>query len=69
MIDLGTQVMPSFFHRENGATLGVEGRSCLSPPKSPLKGNLPNEYPLYRVYMELLIEGTIPRVPYDSSAF
>ena len=37
--------------------------SCLSPPRSPLKGDIPNKYPLFKVYMGLIIKGTIPRVP------
>ena len=24
--------------------------SCLTPPRSPLKGDIPNKYPLYKVY-------------------
>ena len=30
---------------------------------SPLNGDIPNKYPLYKVYMGLIIKGTIPRVP------
>ncbi len=37
--------------------------SCLTPPRSPLKGDIRNKYPLYKVYMGLIIKGTIPRVP------
>ena len=37
--------------------------SYLTPPRSPLKGDLPNKYPLYKVYTGLIIKGTIPRVP------
>ena len=45
------------FHRENaGKTLGWYP-SCLSLPRSPLKGNIPNTYPLYKVYMGLIIKG------------
>ena len=29
----------------------------------PLEGDIPNRYPLYKVYMGLIIKGTIPRVP------
>ena len=36
--------------------------SCLNPPRSPLKGDIPNKYPLYKLYMGL-IKGTIQRVP------
>ena len=32
-------------------------------PRSPLKGYIPNKYPLHKVYMGLIIKGTIPRVP------
>ena len=35
----------------------------LNTPRSPLKGDMPNKYPLYKVYMGLIIKGTIPRVP------
>ena len=49
-------------HRENAGTLGWYP-SCLSPPRSPLKGDIPNKYPLYKVYMGLIIKCTIPRVP------
>ena len=28
--------------------------SCLTPPRSPLKGYIPNKYPLYKVYMGLI---------------
>ena len=31
--------------------------------RSPLKGDIPNKNPLYKVYMGLIIKGTIPRVP------
>ena len=48
--------------RENAGTLGWYP-SCLSPPRSPLKGDIPNKYPLYKVYMRLITKGTIPRVP------
>ena len=51
-----------FFHRENTGTLGWYP-SCLSSPRSPLKGDISNKYPLYLVYMGLIIKGTIPRVP------
>ena len=33
-----------FFHRENTGTLGWYP-SCLSSPRSPLKGDKPNKYP------------------------
>ena len=49
-------------HRENAGTLGWYP-SCLSPTRSPLEGDIPNRYPLYKVYMGLIIKGTIPRVP------
>ena len=54
------------FHRENAGTLGWYP-SCVSPPRSPLEGDIPNRYPLYKVYMGLIIRGTIPRVPPFSS--
>ena len=31
--------------------------------RSPSKGDVPYKYPLYTVYMGLIIKGTIPRVP------
>ena len=35
-----------------------------NPPRSPLKVDIIlNKYPLYKVYMGLIIRGTIPRVP------
>ena len=38
--------------------------SCLTPPRSPLKGDIPNKYPLYKVQMGLILKGSpIPRVP------
>ena len=52
-------------HRESAGTLGWYP-SCLSPPKRPLEGGIPNKYPLYRVYMGLIIKGTVPRVPWFS---
>ena len=48
--------------RENAGTLGWYP-SCLSPPKRPLEGGIPNKYPLYKVYMGLITKGTIPQVP------
>ena len=45
-------------HRENAGTLGWYP-SCLKPPRSPLEGDIPNRYPLYKVYMGLIIKGTI----------
>ena len=51
-----------YAHRENGGTLGMVPY-LFNPPRSPLKGNIPNKYPLYMVYMGLIIKGTIPRVP------
>ena len=43
-------------HRENAGTLGWYP-SCLSLLRSPLKGNVPNKYPLYKVHMGLIIKG------------
>ena len=41
--------------------------SCSTPRLEPFKGGIPNKYikkySLYRVYMGLIIKGTIPRVP------
>ncbi len=40
--------------------------SCLTPQGALSKGiyrDIPNKYPLYKVYMGLIIKGTIPRVP------
>ena len=53
------------YHRENGVTLGMVPK-LFNPPRSPLKGVYPintYKYPLYKVYMGLIIKGTIPRVP------
>ena len=33
---------------------------CLTPQRSPIKGGIPNKYPLYKAYMGLLID--IPMV-------
>ncbi len=32
--------------------------------KDPFKGDISNKYPLYKVYMGLIIKGTIPRGPH-----
>ena len=56
------QIWINWNRRENCGTLGWYP-GCLSPPRSPLKGDIPNKYPLYKVYMGLIIKGTIPRVP------
>ena len=53
------------YHRENaGGFLGWYP-SRLGSQKSPLKGDMgPNKYPRdIKVYMGLIIKGTIPRVP------
>ena len=60
--------MTSFLikHRENAGTL-VWYPSCLSSLRSPLEGDIydiPNRYPLYKVYMGLIIKGTISRGPH-----
>ena len=56
--------MGDFIHKENGGTLGMEVPKLFTPPRSPLKGDIPNnKYPLYKVYMGLIIKGTILRVP------
>ena len=49
-------------HRENSGTLGMVPW-LFNTPRSPLEGGMPNKYPLYKVYMGLIIKGTIPRVP------
>ena len=56
------------FHEEVGgmdSPFGLTGwyPSCLTPARSPLKGDIPSKYPLYKVYTGLIIKGTIPRVP------
>ena len=42
-----------FIHRENGGTLGMVSELFI-PSRSPVKGDIPNEYPLGKVYMGLL---------------
>ena len=37
--------------------------SCLSPLRTPFKGDILDKYPLYKLYMGLIIKGTIPMVP------
>ena len=49
-------------HTESAGTLGMVP-SLFNSPRSPLKGDIPNKYPLYKVYMGLIVKGTIPRVP------
>ena len=49
-------------HKENAGTLGMVPY-LFHPPRSPLKVDIPNKYGLYKVYMGLIIGGTIPRVP------
>ena len=51
----------SEFHREIAGTLGM-APYLFNPARSPLKVDIPNKYPLYKVYMGLTIRGTIPRV-------
>ena len=42
---------------ENGwGPLGMGAPSCLTLPRSPLKGDVPNKYPLYKMYMGLIIK-------------
>ena len=46
---------------KNGGTL-LDGTLFLAVndlPRSPLKGNIPNKYPLYKVYMGLIINSQI----------
>ena len=62
-----------FSHRENAGTLGWYP-SCLSPPRSPLKGNISSIYPLYKVYMGLIVKGPPSQgfshhFPYDFRVF
>ena len=42
-------------------TLRWRAPRCFS--RSPLKGDIPNKYPLYKVYIGLIIKGTIQWVP------
>ena len=56
------QVKLCKFHRENAGTLGMVPY-LFNPPRSPLKVDIPNKYPQYKVYMGFIIRGTIPRVP------
>ena len=35
--------------------------SWFNAPRSRLESDMPNKYPLYKVYMGLIIRGTIPR--------
>ena len=42
--------------------LGWRAPSCLTPCWSPLEGDIPNKYPLCKVYMGLILQGIIPRV-------
>ena len=42
---------------------GWTAPSCLAPLLEPFKKDISNKYLLYKVYMGLIIEGTIPRVP------
>ena len=39
-----------------GGTLGMVPK-LFNPPRSPLKGDVPNKYPLYKMYMGLIIKG------------
>ena len=50
-----------FIQMENAGTLGWYP-SSLSPPRSPLKGDIPNKYPLYKVYIwGWLLRGPHPK--------
>ena len=51
-----------FIGKMVGKPLGWRAPSCLTHPRSPLKADMPNKYQLYKVYMGLIIESTIPRV-------
>ena len=48
-VDVDLVVSGKIIYRENGGTLGMVPY-------------IPNKYPLYKVYMGLIIKGTIPRV-------
>ena len=51
--------------------LGWWAPSCLTPVRSPLRGDIPNKYPLYKVYMGLIIKGPpsqgYQHFPYETS--
>ena len=50
------------YHRETGGgPLGWRAPSCLTPLNKPFeRGDIPYKYPRYKVYMALIITGTIP---------
>ena len=49
-------------HWENGGGKNWHGAtSCLIPQKNPLKGDIPNKYPLYKVYMGVSKNGGTPK--------
>ena len=54
--DIQIALYNCIIHKENAGTLGWYP-SCFSPPRSPLEGGIPNKYPLYKVYMGLIIKG------------
>ena len=37
--------------------------AMIEHPRSPLKVDIPNKYPLYKLYMGLIVRGTIARAP------
>ena len=45
------------YREKGGGPLGWRAPSCFTPQKNPLKGYIPNKYPLYKVYMVLIIKG------------
>ena len=49
--------------RKISGTLGMVPLLLFNPLGSPLKGDTPNKYSLHKVYMGLIIKGTVPRVP------
>ena len=44
------------FPKFRGASKNDATPSCFFTPQSPLKGDIPNKYPLYKVYMGLMIK-------------
>ena len=50
--------------KENGGTLGMACPSCLPPKQTFKRGytDIPNKYPLYKVYMGFILKSAIPRV-------
>ena len=59
---LSTQI--NLIRKMMGKPLGWRAPSCSTPCWSPSKGNTPDKYQLYKVYMGSTIKGTIPRGPH-----